>query len=179
LSHPIPRAKRRSVTATNSESLISNHVIILPVTLFLVHHGEAVGPEIDPRRPLSDEGRAAVEALAARAAEHGAKPAVVWHSGKLRAKQTAEAFWRACNALADFSATRDLQPDDPPHWIHDRLRGVTRDVLIAGHFPHLPRLLAALTNRDQGAADFPPHGIVALETKDGGVTWKEVWRIAP
>jgi phosphohistidine phosphatase len=154
-------------------------VIIPPVTLFLVHHGDAVGPEIDPRRPLSDEGRAAVEALAARAAEHGAKPAVVWHSGKLRAKQTAEAFWRACNALADLSATRDLQPDDPPQWIHDRLRTETRDVLLAGHFPHLPRLLAALTKREQTATDFPPHGIVALETDDGGVTWKELWRIAP
>ena len=147
------------------------------MTLFLVHHGKAVGPEIDPRRPLSDEGREAVEALAARAAEHGAKPAVVWHSGKLRAKQTAEAFWRACNALADFSATRDLQPDDPPQWIHDRLRAETRDILIAGHFPHLPRLLAALTRRE-GAADFPLHGVVALATDDG-VTWKEVWRIEP
>ena len=66
---------------------------------------------------------------------------VVWHSGKLRARQTAEAFWRACNALASFSATRDLQPEDPPEWIRDRLRGETRDILIAGHYPHLPALL--------------------------------------
>jgi len=81
--------------------------------LYLVHHGVAVAPEVDPRRPLSPAGLAAVERLAAQAAALGAKPAVVWHSGKLRAKQTAEAFWRACNALAEFSATRDLQPDDP------------------------------------------------------------------
>lgn len=127
---------------------------------------------------MSDKGRTAVERLAARAAGRGARPAVVWHSGKLRAKQTAEAFWRACNALADFSATRDLQPDDPAAWILDRLRGETRDVLIAGHFPHLPRLLAALTKRDEKAAGFPPHGIVALETHDGGQTWKETWRLA-
>src|SRR5437879_7080911 len=114
------------------------------VRLFLVHHGDAVGPEVDPRRPLSLEGREAVERLAAEAAALGARPEVVWHSGKLRAKQTAEAFWRACNALAEFSATRDLQPDDPAQWIRDRLRGETRDILIAGHFTHLPRLLALL-----------------------------------
>src|SRR5216110_3518968 len=103
--------------------------------LYLVHHGDAVGPDIDTRRPLSLTGRAAVARLAAQAAAKGASPSVVWHSGKLRAKQTAEAFWRACNALAELSATRDLQPDDPPQWIAERLPGEQRDVLIAGHFP--------------------------------------------
>src|SRR5690349_3326184 len=126
------------------------------VRLYLVHHGDAVGPELDPRRPLSTIGRAACERLAADAAARGAQPAVVWHSGKLRAKQTAEAFWRACNALAEFSATRDLQPDDPPQWIRDRLRAESRDILIAGHFPHLPRLLATLVS---DADAFPPHGV--------------------
>src|SRR5579871_2777664 len=116
--------------------------------LFLVHHGDAVGPDVDPQRPLSARGRQAVERLAAAAAAHGAKPAVVWHSGKLRAKQTAEAFWRACNPFAEFSATRDLQPGDPPEWMRDRLRGESRDILIAGHYPHLPRLLNLLLARD-------------------------------
>ena len=143
--------------------------------LWLVHHGEAVGPEVDPRRPLSPEGLAAVERLAADAARRDVKPAVVWHSGKLRAKQTAAAFWRACNALAEFSATRDLQPDDPPAWMRDRLRGEPRDLLIAGHYPHLPRLLALLLNRDDLTA-FPQHGIVALETEDEGESWRELWR---
>ena len=82
-------------------------------------------------------------------------------------------FWRACNALAELSATRDLQPDDPPAWIRDRLRGESRDVLIAGHFPHLPRLLSLLSS---GSEAFPPHGVVALTTDDGE-TWKELWRL--
>src|SRR5213592_2250622 len=142
--------------------------------LYLVHHGVAVGPEVDARRPLSAAGQANVERLASQAAARGAKPAVVWHSGKLRAKQTAEAFWRACNALAELSATRDLQPDDSPAWIRDRLRGEPRDVLIAGHFPHLPRLLMLLLGNDGGSgSDFPLHGIVALVTGDEGETWKE------
>src|SRR5881628_3603814 len=139
--------------------------------VFLVHHGDAVGPDVDPRRPLSAAGRDAVERLAAEAAVRGARPIVVWHSGKLRAKQTAEAFWRACNALAELSATRDLQPDDPPAWIRDRLRAEPRDVLIAGHFPHLPRLLALLLGDPEGTArDFPLHGVVALVTHDTGKT---------
>ena len=145
--------------------------------LYLVHHGVAVGPEVDARRPLSPAGRASVERLASQAAALGAKPAVVWHSGKLRAKQTAEAYWRACNALAEFSATRDLQPDDPPQWIRDRLRGETRDILIAGHFTHLPRLLSLLVVGGEAGVEFPINGVVALKTEDAGETWREVWRL--
>jgi phosphohistidine phosphatase len=147
------------------------------VHLYLVHHGDAVGPDVDPARPLSVRGIEASNALALAAAARGTKPAVVWHSGKLRAKQTAEIFWRACNALAACSATRDLQPDDPPRWMRDRLRVEPGDVMIVGHFPHLPGLLAELcgVNSDRGA--FPAHGVVALCTDDGGETWLEEWRL--
>jgi len=144
--------------------------------VYLVHHGDAVGPDVDHRRPLSTAGHVHVERIAAEAAARGANPGLVWHSGKLRAKQTAEAFWRACNPLAELSATRDLQPDDPPQWIADRLRGETRDILIAGHFPHLPRVFALLTaSHDERA--FPLHGVVALSSDDQGATWREAWRL--
>jgi phosphohistidine phosphatase len=142
------------------------------VRVFLVHHAEAVGPDVDPRRPLSERGRHHVERLAAAVAARGARPAVIWHSGKLRAKQTAEAFWRACNPFAEFSATRDLQPGDPPDWMRDRLRGESRDILIAGHYPHLPSLLGMLIG---GSPTFPQHGVVALFSEDEGQTWTEQW----
>jgi phosphohistidine phosphatase len=153
---------------------VSAPLSTLNVRLFLIHHGEAVGSDVDPRRPLSPRGQTQAERVAADAASRGAKPVVVWHSGKLRSKQTAEAFWRACNPFAEFAATRDVQPDDPPQWIHDRLRAETRDIAIAGHFPHLPRLVARLIG---GVEDFPAHGAVALATDDDGETWRELWRI--
>jgi phosphohistidine phosphatase SixA len=34
--------------------------------LILVHHGDAVGPEVDPMRPLSSAGRAATDRLKSR-----------------------------------------------------------------------------------------------------------------
>jgi phosphohistidine phosphatase len=144
------------------------------VRLFLVHHGDAVGPDVDPQRPLSTRGRHSVERLAADAAARGVKPAVIWHSGKLRAKQTAEAFWRACNPFAEFSATRDLQPGDSPDRMRERLRGESRDIMIAGHYPHLPGLLVLLVG---GRAAFPQHGVVALVSEDEGATWTEEWRL--
>ena len=146
--------------------------------IWLVHHGEALPPDVDAMRPLSPEGRAAVARLAEEARQRGVKPDLVWHSGKLRARQTAEAFWRVCNPLAAFTAVRGLQPDDPPSWMRDQLAGETRSILLAGHMPHLPALLRALRGGSSSSpADFALHGVVALEA-DGDV-WKEVWRLKP
>ncbi len=151
--------------------------------LYLVHHGDAVPSEVDARRPLSVEGMRAVEQLAEEAAARGVKPAIIWHSGKLRARQTAEAFWRVCNPFAEFTAVRGLQPADMPQMLRDSLLGETRDVMVVGHMPNLARVLALFTTGADGEAPFPAHGLVAL---DGGPTaktderelWKEGWRLA-
>jgi phosphohistidine phosphatase len=143
--------------------------------ILLIHHGDAVGPDVDPMRPLSSAGRARVERVAAEAAARGARPDVVWHSGKLRARQTAELFWRACNPFAAFAAVRGLQPDDPPGWMRDQLAGDTRSIALVGHMPHLARLLGELVAPDAAGPPFPLHGCVAL-TVDGD-RWREIWRI--
>jgi phosphohistidine phosphatase len=131
------------------------------VTVYLAHHADAVGPDVDPQRPLSAAGRMHADRMARDAKLRGVNPAVIWHSGKLRARQTAEAYWRTCNPLAEFGAIRGLQPMDPPEWIRDRLIGESRDVMLVGHLPSLPRILGLLTG-DQ-SADFPLHGLVALQ----------------
>ena len=144
------------------------------MSLLLVHHGDAVGSDVDPMRPLSSVGRAATERLAGLAAQRGVKPDVVWHSGKLRARQTAELFRKACNPFAPISAERGLLPDDPPRWIRDRLASEPRSILIASHMPYLPRLLAMLVG-EIGHSPFPLHGCVALDAD--GDRWKECWRL--
>jgi phosphohistidine phosphatase len=146
--------------------------------LLLVHHGDAVGPDVDPMRPLSSAGLSASTALAEAAAARGVRPDVIWHSGKVRAKQTAQLFWRACNPLAAFEAVHGLQPGDPPRWMRDRLLAETRSILVVGHMPHLPGLLSLLRGErgDSAALDFPAHGCVALEAE--GEVWREIWRLA-
>ena len=145
--------------------------------LLLVHHGDAVGPAVDPMRPLSQAGLAASTALAAAAAARGVKPDLIWHSGKIRALQTAQLFRRACNPLAGFKAVHGLQPGDPPRWIHDELLGDSRSILLVGHMPHLAGLLGLLRGQSLEAtvSDFPLHGCVALEAD--GDHWTELWRL--
>jgi phosphohistidine phosphatase len=144
--------------------------------IFLVHHADAVGPDVDPQRPLSVTGRMHADRLAASAAARGVKPVAIWHSGKLRARQTAEPFLRVCNPLAEFAAIRGLQPTDPPGWIRDRLAGEERDVMLVGHMPNLPRVLTLLlTGNESPLLDYPLHGVVALENV--GEKWVERWRL--
>ena len=145
--------------------------------ILLVHHADAVSPGADAQRPLSLVGRDQAARMAQEAKARGVAPAAIWHSGKLRARQTAEAFWRACNPLAAFTAVRNLQPADPPEWIRDQLLAEDSPVLLVGHMPHLARLLRTMVggSSESSTAEFPPHGMVCLERIDPG--WIERWRL--
>ena len=115
--------------------------------IYLVHHGEAVPADVDAQRPLTAAGLGAAERLARETALRGAAPVEVWHSGKLRARQTGEAFRQACNPRAAFTMVRGLRPADPSDILADRLAGETRDLLLVGHMPLLARLLRRLLAR--------------------------------
>jgi phosphohistidine phosphatase len=143
------------------------------MTTVLVHHADAVGPEVDPQRPLSSVGLRRAQALAERVHARGFVPEAIWHSGKLRARQTAEPFWRLCNPFAAFKMVRGLSPGDPPEIIRTALLGDSRAILLVSHMPLLPSLLQALTG---GESPFPLHGAVALESHGDGSKWMEIWR---
>lgn len=147
--------------------------------IILVHHADAVLPDVDSSRPLSPRGREAAQALAQEALRRGVKPEVIWHSGKLRARQTAEMFWRICHPFATCSAERGLQPSDPPEWVRDRLVGEERSVLIVGHLPNIARLYRLMAGEDPDASllTFPLHGLVMLRSADDG--WCEEDRVEP
>ena len=147
--------------------------------LYIAHHGEAVAPQENPMRPLSIAGQQQVTDLAREAAARGARPGAIWHSGKLRARQTAEAYWRACNPLAHFTAARGLLPDDPPSWIAEGLLAEDGELMVVGHMPHLPRLLRLLLagDTDTPSIEFPVNGVVCVEEQAGA--WSERWRLSP
>lgn len=138
----------------------------------LVHHADAVGPVEDPQRPLSALGREQADRLAVRVREIGFMPAAIWHSGKLRSRQTAEAFLRGCSPFADFRMVRGLRPEDPPQWMRDELATEDRDVLLVGHMPHIAGLARALVPE---SAEFPLHGAVGFE-RDADGRWREFAR---
>jgi phosphohistidine phosphatase len=143
--------------------------------LVIVHHADAVSPDVDSRRPLSALGRHQADQLAERLKASGMAPAAIWHSGKLRSRETAEAFLRHCNPFAEFRMIRGLSPDDPPEFLRDALIGETRDVLVVGHMPGIREVGHLLV---PAAAPVPLHGMVVLEHHLDPERWVELWRAA-
>jgi phosphohistidine phosphatase len=111
--------------------------------LYLVRHGEAVAEEIDPARPLTEKGRAEVEATAKELKAEGARIDEIWHSTKLRAKQTAEIIARVLG-VSKVIEKDGLKPSDPVAPIAEPLRQSGKTILIAGHLPFLPKLASLL-----------------------------------
>ena len=62
------------------------------MNIYLAQHGEAKSEKEDLQRPLTDKGREEVESVARYVAGCEIEVAEILHSGRLRAKQTAELF---------------------------------------------------------------------------------------
>ena len=60
------------------------------MAIYLMRHGKPVPKTDNPEKPLSPDGRRDVEIIADFLLRHGVRFQQVYHSGKSRAKETAE-----------------------------------------------------------------------------------------
>jgi phosphohistidine phosphatase len=146
--------------------------------LYLAQHGEAKAEEEDPDRPLTDRGASDVRRVARHVAATGAVAITqIHHSGKTRARQTAEA-WAQALSVSVAEADGLAPKDDPAIWAA-RVTGEPGDVLLVGHLPHLSKLAALLVagNAERPVVAFRPGGVVALEQGDDG--WMVLLALPP
>ena len=66
------------------------------MAMYFVQHGLSLSKEINPDRPLSDDGRKEVERISVHLRKAGVKIYKVCHSGKTRPKPLASAFRQPC-----------------------------------------------------------------------------------
>jgi phosphohistidine phosphatase len=146
--------------------------------LYLVQHGEAKSEAEDPQRSLTDQGRKEVEQVAHAANRLKLPLSKVYHSGKLRAKQTAEIL---ANSLGSpLEATLGLNPNDDVRDWADRVSRVNEDLLIVGHLPFLEKLASLLITGDESLRPvlFRYGAMVCLERKESG-RWGVRWILTP
>lgn len=148
--------------------------------LYLVQHGAACAKETDPGRPLTAEGRADVERLAAALARAGVRVQRVIHSGKLRAAQTAELLALAVAPGVELETSGLINPHDDPRAFDWQSGSWDRDTLIVGHLPFLAKLAAHLLVGDeaQPLLAFEPGTLVRLAHVDSA-RWVIEWVIRP
>ena len=104
--------------------------------IYLAQHGLAVDKSIDPERPLSEQGVTQTQAIAEQLHHAGISIARIFHSGKLRAQQTAEIF-ASILAVDDVDVANGFSPNDDVKLSKTHLK--THDALYNGHLPHLER----------------------------------------
>jgi phosphohistidine phosphatase len=148
--------------------------------LYLVQHGEAVPKEVSPDRPLSDRGGRDIEALAGFLADRDVRVSRVWHSGKTRARQTAELLAAAVAPGMKTEARAGLAPNDPTEVFAEKLATWREDAMVVGHLPFMARLVTRFVakNHDGTAVAYRPGSLVCLE-RDGDGAWAIVWMLRP
>jgi phosphohistidine phosphatase len=140
------------------------------MNLYLVRHGDAVPKDVDPARPLSDVGRERVRAIAGAMRDAGVAASRVVHSGKARARETAEILAEAVAAGTSPEAVDGVKAKDPVGAFAEQVRSGDKDVMVVGHVPHLAKLVALLVagNEELPVVAFTPGTVVRLEQREDG-----------
>jgi phosphohistidine phosphatase len=148
--------------------------------LYLAQHGNAVAKEEDPARPLSEQGERDVRSMASRLGDAGIQVTRVWHSGKLRAVQTAEILAKETLSGRKAECIKGLGPNDPVAEFATDADVWDEDTLVVGHLPFMSRLLSLLLVDDAGheLVRFSPGSVVCLE-RDATDRWVLAWMLRP
>ena len=148
--------------------------------LYLVQHGEACAKEVDPDRPLNDQGKADIERLAAFLKRAGIQVERVIQSGKLRAAQTAERLATALAPGVEVESSGIINPNDNPKAFDWQSGSWDRDTLVVGHLPFLAKLVSHLLMEDENRliTAWQPGSIACLQ-RDNGAHWRINWMIRP
>ena len=130
--------------------------------VYFAQHGLAVDKAEDAKRPLSPAGIDQSISIA-RAMQNSKTPITrVFHSGKLRASQTAELFQQILN-ISSIAAIDGLSPNDEVTLLAQNLN--TNHALYIGHLPHLGKLAAYLVtgNENSNIIKFQNSAVLCLE----------------
>jgi phosphohistidine phosphatase len=148
--------------------------------LYLVQHAQAKSEAEDPQRSLTEAGKQAALRMADFAARHKIAVAEIWHSGKVRARQTAEIFADALRPPGGVQEKPGLGPLEDVTPLVSALAGARDNLMIVGHLPHLSRLASRLLCQDETKTivAFQMAGIVRLD-REGAGEWSLRWIVAP
>jgi len=151
------------------------------VNIYLVQHGKPVPKEKDPEKPLSKRGRTEVENIAGFFKNAGIHVEAIYHSGKTRARQTAEIMNSKINPGKEPQRRGGLSPLEDVRAIAEEIKQEQKDFMIVGHLPHLEKLISVLiTGSDSSqVVRFQQGGVVCLRTHEAEKNWSIAWMLVP
>ncbi|MBN2078790.1 MAG: phosphohistidine phosphatase SixA [Spirochaetes bacterium] len=150
------------------------------MALYLVQHGAAHPGESDPERTLTDQGRLDVSRIAEVARGYRVKVNAVMHSGKTRARQTAEIFADILGPSIPLYVEAEMGPKDDAAAFAARLDN-TADRMYVGHLPFMERLTSFLVGAsiERPVFRFQNGGILCLDLLPETGLWVIKWALMP
>lgn len=148
--------------------------------IYLMQHGKPVSKEEDPDRPLSDQGKKDVERIASFLQKCRLNIDNIFHSGKTRARQTAEIMSSRLIPRVKPQKKDGLSPLDDVKEIANQIEKMEKELLVAGHLPHLAKLTSLLIAGDESipVVGFQQGSVVCLERGEER-NWAVAWMLLP
>ncbi|MBM3319212.1 MAG: phosphohistidine phosphatase SixA [Candidatus Eisenbacteria bacterium] len=144
--------------------------------IVIMRHGHAMPSDTDPDRGLTETGIADSIYVADQLAAAGIRVERILHSGKTRARQTAEILTDRVGRSAAIEVRKGLDPNDEIDAIAQELSSIEEDIAVVGHLPHLELLLTRLVGKEY-ALKLPPAAAVHLKRE--GIAWSFHGRYKP
>lgn len=149
------------------------------MNIYLMRHAESVYQDSDDLSPLSEKGAQDIERIA-NFISPLRLPAKIFHSQKLRAKQTAERLAQGLIVLDEITERSDLNPEDSVITMAEELNEMETDVLLVGHMPFMGKLASQLVYRNSELDVVTFHkGTLVCLTQVGYRQWAIDWVIHP
>jgi phosphohistidine phosphatase len=150
------------------------------MALYLVQHGKSLPKDQDPQKGLSQEGVAETERIAQVAKGYQVRVLKITHSGKTRARQTAEIFDAALKPSGGIHERSGLNPMDDVTVFAETVDN-TEDSMLVGHLPFMERLTAYLITGsfEKPVFKFQNSGIVCLDKDPATESWVIKWALMP
>ncbi len=154
------------------------------MALYLVQHGLSLSKEEDPERGLSEAGIAEVSRIADQASESGVQVSGVRHSGKKRARQTAEIMAAKLLSGGEVEEISGLGPLEDVAALSDILGLDQNDgnrLMLVGHLPFMEKMASYLLTGSAGktVVKFQNGGIVCLNKDSALGPWYLKWSLVP
>jgi phosphohistidine phosphatase len=150
------------------------------MALYLVQHGLSMPKETDPEQGLTDTGRIEAQRVAIKVRELGIGVTRIIHSGRKRARQTAETFAALLTPGREPVRETGLDPlDDAVAFAAGLMPD--EDLMVVGHLPFLDRLASCLITgaQEKTVVKFKNAGLVCMDYLKDSRSWVILWYITP
>ncbi len=150
------------------------------MALFLVQHGKSLPKDEDPKKGLSKEGIAETKRIAEVAKGYNIHVSGITHSGKTRARQTAEIIASVLEPEGGIQESSGLNPMDDVTAFADKIDS-TANCMLVGHLPFMERMTSFLITGsiERPVFKFQNSGVVCLDKYPTTQLWVIKWALVP